>query len=48
MVRFLILIGLVAGGFAALQGSVNVNRIPMELVWFGIATTGVIWALRKI
>ncbi len=48
MSKFLILIGLVAGAFVVLQAGYNIERIPLHLVLFGLATTGVVWALAKI
>ena len=41
-------LAVVIGAVLFYQSGFDVDRLPMTLVWFAVATTGVIWALAKI
>jgi len=43
---FLFIFGFVA--FAGFQAGFDVSRVPMALVFFVVASAGIVWALAKI
>ncbi|MBB4302567.1 hypothetical protein GGD81_001597 [Rhodobium orientis] len=46
--KFFAAIAVAIGAVLFYEAGFDVDRLPMTLVWFAVATTGVIWALAKI
>ena len=48
MIKLFAIMFLVVGLGLVFATGYDVSRIPIAIVWFALATTGVLWALAKI